>query len=106
MDLTDEGAEVLELTEQGFYELRGEGNEAAVVAANVDPAEADPTPIDPAEIVSAAGAGAASATAAANATPLTPEAREKSQRIWWYLLFAGVLLLGLDTLVSNRLTKA
>ena len=105
-DLTDEGADVLELTEQGFYELRGEGNEAAVVAANVDPAEADPTPIDPAEIVSAAGAGAASTTAAANATPLTPEAREKSQRIWWYLLFAGVLLLGLDTLVSNRLTKA
>ena len=106
VDLTDEGAEVLELTEQGFYELRGEGNEAAVVAANVDPAEADPTPIDPAEIVSAAGAGAASTTAATNATPLTPEAREKSQRIWWYLLFAGVLLLGLDTLVSNRLTKA
>ncbi len=106
VDLTDEGAEVLELTEQGFYELRGEGNEAAVVAANVDPAEADPTPIDPAEIVSAAGGGAATATTAANATPLTPEAREKSQRIWWYLLFAGVLLLGLDTLVSNRLTKA
>jgi len=106
MDLTDEGADVLELTEQGFYELRGEGNEAAVVAANVDPAEADPTPIDTAEIVSAAGAGAASASAATNATPLTPEAREKSQRIWWYLLFAGVLLLGLDTLVSNRLTKA
>jgi hypothetical protein len=77
-----------------------------VVAANVDPAEADPTPIDPAEIVSASSGGAPGATAAANTTPLTPEAREKSQRIWWYLLFAGVLLLGLDTLVSNRLTKA
>src|SRR5688572_4699219 len=106
VDLTDEGAEVLELTEQGFYELRGEGNEAAVVAANVDPAEADPTPIDPAEIVSATGGGSPGAAAAANAVPLTPEAREKSQRIWWYLLFAGVLLLGLDTVVSNRLAKA
>jgi hypothetical protein len=106
VDLTDEGAEVLELAEAGFYELRGEGNEAAVVAANVDPAEADPTPIDPAEIVSAASGGAPGAGATANSTPLTPEAREKSQRIWWYLLFAGVLLLGLDTLVSNRLAKA
>ena len=106
VDLTDEGAEVLELTESGFYELRGEGNEAAVVAANVDPAEADPTPIEPAEIVSATGGGTPGTAAAANTVPLTPEAREKSQRIWWYLLFAGVLLLGLDTLVSNRLTKA
>ena len=106
MDLTDEGAEVLELTEAGFYELRGEGNEAAVVASNVDPAEADPTPIEPAEIVSATGGGSPGTAAAANTVPLTPEAREKSQRIWWYLLFAGVLLLGLDTLVSNRLTKA
>ncbi len=106
VDLTDEGAEVLELTEQGFYELRGDGNEAAVVAANVDPAEADPTPIDPAEIVSATGGGSPGAAAAANTVPLTPEAREKSQRIWWYLLFAGILLLGLDTLISNRLAKA
>ena len=106
VDLTDEGAEVLELTEQGFYELRGDGNEAAVVAANVDPAEADPTPIDPAEIVSATGGGSPGAAATANTVPLTPEAREKSQRIWWYLLFAGILLLGLDTLISNRLAKA
>ena len=106
VDLTDEGAEVLELTEQGFYELRGDGNEAAVVAANVDPAEADPTPIDPSEIVSATAGGSPGAAAAANTVPLTPEAREKSQRIWWYLLFAGILLLGLDTLISNRLAKA
>ena len=106
VDLTDEGAEVLELAEQGFYELRGEGNEAAVVAANVDPAEADPAVIDPAEIVSAASGGAAGGAAAGGGTPLTPEAQEKNQRIWWYLLFAGVLLLGLDTFVSNRLAKA
>jgi hypothetical protein len=72
----------------------------------VDPAEADQAPIDPAEIVSASGGGAAGTATDANTTPLTPEAREKSQRIWWYLLFAGVLLLGLDTLVSNRFTKA
>ena len=81
---------MLELTEQGFYELRGEGNEAAVVAANVDPAEAESTPKDPLKSCRPPGAEQPAATAATNATPLTPEAREKSQRIWWYLLFAEV----------------
>jgi hypothetical protein len=37
---------------------------------------------------------------------LTPEARERNQRLWWYLLCAGILLLGADTLLSNRMTKA
>jgi hypothetical protein len=37
---------------------------------------------------------------------MTPEAQERSQRIWWYLLWAGILLLGADTLLSNRLSKA
>jgi hypothetical protein len=37
--------------------------------------------------------------------PPTPEARERNQRIWWYLLIAGILLLGVDTLVSNRMAK-
>ena len=106
IDLRDEGAGVLELAEQGFYELRGEANEAAVVAANVDPAEADLTPIDPSEIVSAAGGASAGTAAAQTGTPQTPEVREKNQRIWWYLLVAGLLLLGLDTLISNRLSRA
>ena len=35
----DEGSEVLELTEQGFYEVSGQAGDAdvAVVASNVDP---------------------------------------------------------------------
>jgi len=106
VDLRDEGAGVLELAEQGFYELRGESNEAAVVAANVDPAEADLTPIEPSEIVAAAGGASAGSVAAQTGTPQTPEVREKNQRIWWYLLAAGLLLLGLDTLISNRLSRA
>ena len=40
-----------------------------------------------------------------NGVPLTPEAQERNQRLWWYLLFAGILLLGVDTLMSNRLAK-
>ena len=34
----------MELTEQGFYELRARDKDVVVVAANVDPAEADLTP--------------------------------------------------------------
>jgi hypothetical protein len=106
LPLDDEGADVLELTEQGFYEIRGEANQAeVVVAANVDPAEADLTPMDPREITAAA-VGEGEAEGGRNSVPLTPEAREKNQRLWWYLLIAGILVLGLDTLLSNRKAKA
>jgi hypothetical protein len=105
--LEDEGADVLELTEQGFYELRADGNQAeGVVAVNVDPAEADLTPMDPKEIVAAAVGAGGGVEAVPGGVPLTPEARERNQRLWWYLLCAGILLLGADTLLSNRMTKA
>ena len=105
--LQDEGSDVMELTEQGFYELRDdEGKQVDVVAANVDPAEADLTPMDPKEIqVAAVGAPAGSEGGPAAGVPLTPEAQEKNQRLWWYLLVAGILLLGADTLLSNRMAK-
>jgi len=107
LPLEDEGLDVVELSEQGFYELRGDGNQnVTVVAVNVDPVEADLTPIDPKEIVAAAAGGPAGGEGTApNGVPLTPEAKEKNQRLWWYLLCAGILLLGADTLLSNRLAK-
>lgn len=106
--LDEEGAEVLELTEQGFYELRGRTGDtvSAVVASNVDTAESDLTVMDPKEIVAAATGGPASGRqAGALGLPPTPEAQERSQRLWWYLLCIGILLLGADTLISNRLSK-
>jgi hypothetical protein len=106
LPLQDEGSEVMELTEQGFYELRARDEDAVVVAANVDPTEADLYPLDPKEIAAAASAGAGDAAAGTDpGIPLTPEAQERSQRLWWYLLVAGLLLLGADTLMSNRLAK-
>jgi hypothetical protein len=107
LPLEDEGSDVVELSEKGFYELRGDGNQnVTVVAVNVDPAEADLTPIDPKEIVAAAVGGAAGGEGAnPNAVPLTPEAKERNQRLWWYLLCAGILLLGVDTFLSNRMAK-
>jgi hypothetical protein len=104
----DEGIDVLELREQGFYELRvGDRAQAeAVVASNVDPAEADLTPMDPKELTAVALQGEAGTEGPTDAVPLTPEARERTQRLWWYLLCAGILLLGADTLLSNRMAKA
>jgi hypothetical protein len=106
--IEDEGSDVVELSEKGFYELRGDAANMnhTVVAVNVDPVEADLTPIDAKEIVAAATGGSAGGDGSQpNGIPLTPEAREKNQRLWWYLLFAGILLLGVDTLVSNRMAK-
>ena len=104
----DEGAEVLELSEQGFYEIRDATSESdfTVIAANVDPSEGDLTPMNPADIVlAAAGGQGTGAAATAQAVPLSSEAQERNQRLWWYLLCAGILLLGADTVLSNRLAK-
>jgi hypothetical protein len=102
----DEGGEVLELTEQGFYEMRSRAGEGvtAVVASNVDSAESDLTTMDPKEIVAAAMGGDDGGPRAAG-VPLPPDAQERSQRLWWYLLCLGLLVLGADTLISNRLSK-
>jgi hypothetical protein len=76
------------------------------VASNVDPAESDLTALDPAEVVTAATTGAAqNGQQVASDIPLTPEAQERSQRLWWYLLATGILLLGVDTLFSNWLSR-
>lgn len=110
LPLEDEGssAQVLELSEQGFYEIRGQrsNSDVTVVASNIDPAESDLTSIEPAEIVAAAtGANGQNAQTGSD-VPLTPEAQERSQRLWWYLLATGVLLLGVDTVLSNWLSRA
>jgi hypothetical protein len=106
--LNGEGPEVLELAEQGFYEIRRQASDAdaTVVASNVDLSESDLTTVDPQEVVAAAVGRAGEANGpAASDVPLTPEAQERSQRIWWYLLWAAILVLGADTLLSNRLSK-
>ena len=55
---------------------------------------------------SATGAPAGEAGGPGDGVPLTAEAQERNQRLWWYLLVAGILLLGADTLLSNRLAKS
>ncbi len=62
---------LLELTEQGVYEVRAGGattGRPLAIAVNIDPAEADLAPVDPAELV-AAVTGRATAEAAAARRP-------------------------------------
>jgi hypothetical protein len=75
----------------------------AIVASNVDPAEADLTAMDPQDIVAASTGESQSDGAQPGAVPQTPETRERSQRLWWYLLCLGAVLLAAETVVSNRL---
>jgi hypothetical protein len=107
LTLDDEGADVLALEEQGFYEIRAQGRDTEpplTVASNVDLAESDLTPMDPQEVVAAAtGLAGGSLADAAAGTP-TDESHERAQKVWWNLLFAGLVLLGLETVLANRFT--
>jgi hypothetical protein len=106
ISLDGDGPEVLELSEQGFYEFRALGRETdtpIVVASNVNLTESDLAAVDPQEIVAAA-MGRAGGPAAGDTAPPSDEAQESAQRVWWYLLFAGLLLLGAETVVANRMT--
>jgi hypothetical protein len=108
LDDEDESG-VLDLEEQGFYEIRRQEADAdpIVLASNVDLAESDLTGLDVEELVAAAtgegGPGAGVGDAAGGAGP--PEVQERSQRLWWYLLSAGLLLLGVESYLAARLSR-
>ena len=107
--LEGEQGRVLELGEQGFYEVREQGRQSAllsVAASNVELGESDRTPIDPAEIVAAVTGGSGGSATPGDGMPIPDEAQERSQRIWWYLLFAGILLLTGESLLAHRLSRA
>ncbi|MEX1128133.1 MAG: BatA domain-containing protein [Vicinamibacterales bacterium] len=101
----DPTTRVVELRDQGFYELRAGDRDPAPVtlASNVDLTESDMTPIDPHEVAAGATGLAGGAAPAGSNTTVTNEERERSQRVWWYLLFAGLLLLTGETLLANSL---
>jgi hypothetical protein len=100
-------AAALELTEQGFYEIRGGGREAGpmiVAASNVNIAESNLDRMDPKELVAAVtGNGPAGSSSGQDVLP--DEAQELAQRVWWYLLFAGILLLIAETVLAHRYSR-
>ena len=106
--LDPEGGDVVELSEQGFYELRAQatgGGPAATVAANVDLSESDLTPMDPRDVAAAATGRPADGEGGAQTAEMTDATREATQRVWWYMLFAAAIFLAAETVVSNRVTK-
>ena len=103
---TEDGA--LELNEQGFYDVRTQGagaDTATALAANVDLAESDLSALDPRELVAAVAGRAAGEIAGLGAARPSDDAQAQAQRLWWYLLVAGGLLLAGETLLSNRLSQ-
>jgi hypothetical protein len=107
--LDGEGPDVLELSEQGFYEVRAQGRDAAppmTVASNVDLSESDLTPMDPQEVVAGVLGRAGGAAPPGTNVSTTDQEQERNQRVWWYLLFAGVMILGVETLVGNRISRS
>ncbi len=106
---TGDGPALVELVEQGFYEFRTDEaaeRRPATVAVNLDVAESDLTSMDAQELVAAVSGRDAGTPAGEDpeALSLTPVEAERRQRIWWYLLLAGVGILAAETVVSSRLT--
>src|SRR3954454_12986078 len=107
--LDGEGPDVLELSEQGFYEVRAQGRDAAppmTVASNVDLSESDLTPLDPQEVVAGVLGRAGGAAPPGTNVSTTDQEQARNQRVWWYLLFAGVMILAVETLVGNRISRS
>jgi len=89
--------------------VRAQGRDSAppmTVASNVDLSESDLTPMDPQEVVAGALGRAWGAAPAGTNVIATDLEQERNQRVWWYLLFAGVVILGLETLVGNRISRS
>lgn len=100
---------LLELNQQGIYEIRSTGAAAArpeAIAVNIDPAESDLSAIDPRELVAAVTGHATPAAAQpAESQEMTREESERRQSLWWYLLMTGLLLLAAETAISNHLSR-
>jgi len=102
-------AGLVELNEQGIYELRTTSASTGrpdSVAVNLDPAESELAPLDPAELVaSVTGHAVPTAGASAQTQEMTREEAERRQSLWWYLLMAGLFLLAVETAIANRLSR-
>jgi hypothetical protein len=103
-------AGLLELNDQGVYEVRGASTSAGRaerIAVNLDAAESDLSPLDPQELVAAVTGRAAAAQLNASIEPaqISAQDAERQQGLWWYLLIAGMLLLAAETVIANRLSR-
>ena len=106
----DSAPRSVELRERGFYEVRGGSTAIGAgrpVAVNVDLTESDLSHFDPAELVASVTARSERGADGANRSLFdgTAQELERRQAVWWYLLFAAVLVLAAETVFSNRLSR-
>jgi len=100
---------LIALREQGFYELRGQDTPAGSgrpLAVNLDPSETDLAHVDPLDIVAAVTSGDAQRQLGSDFNAGTPQDQERRQKLWWYLLLGALLLMAVETTISNRLSRA
>ena len=103
-----EGTLVLALEEPGIYELRDlpeNWDGPRTIAVNRDPRESDLTSVDMEEFALAAQAAGPEMSEAGLEGELRPEVIERRQSFWWYLLLVVGLLLGIETVTANRLSR-
>ena len=93
--------------EAGFYEVHvgGGGARSLVFAANPLPRESDLTPLDVNAFIDSIAIEDAAEDKVRADGARSPETTIE-QRVWWFLLLACAMLLGLDTLLSNRLSRS
>jgi hypothetical protein len=62
--------------------------------------------MDPQDVVAGATGRAGGAAEAGRDVAPTDLEQERTQRLWWYLLFAGFALLAAETFIGNRLSRS
>jgi hypothetical protein len=103
-----QGEYSLQLEEAGIYQVRPVESQrapAALIAANVDPEESDLSRVDAEEIaraVASSGSGSGERAGSPRIAGLTAEAKERRQRLWWYLLVGALMLLAAESVVARR----
>lgn len=91
--------------EAGFYEAHvgGGGARSLVFAANPLPGESDLTPLDVQALVSSIGKDTSGEATVADTR--SPARTRSDDRAWQLLLLLCALLLGVDSVLSNRLSR-
>jgi hypothetical protein len=95
------------LDSAGFYELRPSATDGPAalltVAVNVDPAESDLQAADPEEVT---GRLTRSASVAAAIAQPGSDQEPPRREAWWFVLVAALVVLAVETALSNRLSEA
>jgi hypothetical protein len=100
----ENGSSAMEMREPGFYEVRDarEGQPLRVVASNVDLSESDTARVDASEVSVAVTGQPGTGALNGGAVVIPDTVQEQAQRMWWYLLFAGILILIAESWLARR----